>query len=56
MSTQQTGLSNDDSTDDTKGTTPRLPARMVLIAIVVLVAIMGSPWWVTAIPQFGFTN
>tara|TARA_B100000530_G_C15519572_1_gene314010 strand:- start:11 stop:181 length:171 start_codon:yes stop_codon:yes gene_type:complete len=56
MSTQQTGLSNDDSTDDTKGTTARLPARMVLIAIVVLVAIMGSPWWVTAIPQFGFTN
>ena len=28
----------------------------LIIAVVVMAAILASPWWVTAIPQFGFTN
>ena len=30
--------------------------KKILIAVIAMVIIMGSPWWVTAIPQFGFTN
>ena len=28
----------------------------LIIAILAMAIIMASPWWVTAIPQFGFTN
>ncbi len=28
----------------------------LIIAILAMTIIMASPWWVTAIPQFGFTN
>ena len=30
--------------------------KKTIIAVVVMAIILASPWWVTAIPQFGFTN
>jgi len=30
--------------------------KKLIIAIIAMAIIMASPWWVTAIPQFGFTN
>lgn len=30
--------------------------KKIIIAVVVMAIILASPWWVTAIPQFGFTN
>ena len=30
--------------------------KKLIIAIMAMAIIMASPWWVTAIPQFGFTN
>ena len=30
--------------------------KKLIIAILAMAIIMASPWWVTAIPQFGFTN
>lgn len=38
------------------GKTTRLPATKILIALIVMVVIMGIPWWLTLIPEFGFTN
>jgi hypothetical protein len=52
---------SDSSTDygwrepETKSTS-RMSLKKAIISIIVLVIIMGSPWWLTAIPQFGFTN
>lgn len=57
MSSQETGTSSDygghESSDGSRLGGNR---KKMIIAIVAMVVIMGSPWWVTAIPQFGFTN
>ncbi len=57
MSTPDSDSSSDYGWRDSDAeTTSRMPIKKAIIAIVVLVVIIGSPWWVTAIPQFGFTN
>ncbi|MDA0230804.1 MAG: hypothetical protein O3B21_11540 [Proteobacteria bacterium] len=30
--------------------------KKLIFAVIAMVIIMGSPWWMTAIPQFGFSN
>jgi len=42
--------------DSETKSTSRMSLKKAIISIIVLVIIMGSPWWLTAIPQFGFTN
>ncbi len=34
----------------------RLPFRKLIMALVLLIVVLGSPWWLTAIPEFGFTT
>lgn len=57
MSTPDSDSSSDYGWRDSE-TKPasRMSLKKAIISIIVLVIIMGSPWWVTAIPQFGFTN
>jgi hypothetical protein len=57
MSTPDSDSSSDYGWRDSDSkTTSRLPAKKALIAIIVMIVIMGSPWWITVIPSFGFTN
>ncbi len=57
MSSQETETSSNYGGRDSDGGS-RLGGnrKKMIIAIIAMVVIMGSPWWVTAIPQFGFTN
>ncbi len=50
-STSDYGSRESDADSKTGGST-----LTKLIAIIALVVVLGSPWWVTVIPQFGFTN
>mgnify|MGYP001069726096 CR=1 FL=1 len=57
MSTPDSDSSSDYGWRDSESeTTSRIPTKKAIIAIVVMAIIMSSPWWVTAVPQFGFTN
>ena len=57
MSTQEPESSSEYGMRESEGESRPGGSRMkILLAIIALVLVMGSPWWVTAIPQFGFTN
>ncbi len=57
MSNQESDSSSEygwrESDGDAKPSSSR---KKLLIALIVMVIIMGSPWWITAIPEFGFTR
>lgn len=57
MSDQQPDSSSESGWSESEGSSRFGGSkRKMLITLIVLVVILGSPWWVTAIPQFGFTN
>ncbi len=33
-----------------------LSSRKLIMALVLLIFVLGTPWWLTAIPEFGFTT
>ena len=57
MSDQQPESSSESGLRESEGSSSFVGSkRKMLITLIVTVVILGSPWWVTAIPQFGFTN
>jgi len=57
MTSQDPETSSDYGWRESDGqSSSRFSLKKTLIAIAMLVVIMGSPWWVTAIPEFGFTE
>lgn len=55
MSSPETDSSSSfDTQDSTADSSSPMTLKKAIISVVVLVVILGSPWWLTAIP--GFSN